>query len=152
LSTKTLESNITAEAIAAHTAAHAAPVEVPTAPPTDFEAISNELRAENERLKSVLAAAKISSTPTAANQKSAKPVLTAERFKALVGPVAVLQMTRQEKLSGLGLDPSSVSDDYLKQVFGRGADGAFGQELIRTSPQRYYLLREAAIILGIYCA
>jgi hypothetical protein len=58
-------------------------------------------------------------------------------------------MTRAEKLAGIGVDPST-SDDLLRRIFGRGADGAVGNDLMKSSPARYRLLKEASLILDIY--
>jgi hypothetical protein len=126
-------------------------IEEVVAPPTDYQLLYEESRAENERLGKVLQAARLGNTPSASHpQQDAKPAVTAERFKALVGPVQFLKMTRFEKLVGLGLDPATVDDEYLRKVFGRGADGKYGQELFKTNRLRYRELKNAADILDIY--
>jgi hypothetical protein len=76
----------------------------------------------------------------------------ASRVKALLGPLALLKMTRDEKLQSLGVDPASVTDDGLKKIFGRGNDGKMGGDLQKTSPARYAQLREAALLLNVYGA
>ena len=124
----------------------------PTAP-TDYEALYRSQQAENESLKAVLAAARLNGASNPGSKlDDRKPAITAERFKRMVDPVTFLKMPRNEKLAGIGVDPASVSDDRLKALFGRGADGREINELSKVNPYRLRLLREAAEILNIYAA
>jgi hypothetical protein len=143
------ETTITEDAVAAHAEMFSQPQPVLT--PSDYQKLYEEGRAENERLSAVIAAARLSAVPSAAHpQRDMKPSVTADRFKGLIGPYEFQKLTRDQKLIGMNLDPASVDDAYLKKVFGRGADGALGSELMKTSPFRYRQLKEAALVLNIY--
>jgi hypothetical protein len=148
MSTLTDTANITAEAIAKHEAKFAAPVVAAVVTETDHELIAADLRAENIRLKASLAAVRTGATGS--DTSSGKPTITAARFRAEVGLNNLRGMPRDEKLKGLGLDPSSVSDDHLERLFCIGNDGTAVAELMRASPRRYKELKEAANLLGIY--
>jgi hypothetical protein len=117
----------------------------------DYKALHIEAQAEVERLNAIISAGRF--TPQTNHPlKDAKPSVTSARLKAMVGPVKFLQMTRSEKLVGLGLNPAEVDDEFLKRCFGRGNDGKAAQELYKSNPFRYRQLREAADILSIYAA
>jgi hypothetical protein len=118
----------------------------------DYEALYAESRAENERLKAVLDAARLSAGGGAPARPSAKAAVSADRVRALLGPVGFLNTTRDEKLKALGVDPASVTDDGLKKLFGRGADFQAAQDLQRSNPGRHATLRECAKILNLYAA
>lgn len=119
-----------------------------TTPKPDYEALYNEKTAEVERLQTVLTAGRLAANRP--DNRSSKPQITAERVKALVGNAGLLKMSRAEKLASIGVDPNSVTDELLRRIFGRGADGAVGQDLMKSDPARYGLLKQAAIILNIY--
>jgi hypothetical protein len=116
---------------------------------SEYEALYGEVQAENERLKAVIAASRIAPV-TEHPLKDAKPSITAERVKALVGQHGVNKMTRSEKLASLQIDPTSVDDTLLRKCFGRGNDGSAALELHKTSPLRYRQLKEASLLLGIF--
>lgn len=118
--------------------------------PSDYELLYQEQRQENERLKALLTVARVSGTP-GNTQTSTRPVVTAERVEATLGRAAFLNTSRSEKLQAIGLDPS-VTDEYLRKLFGRNADFKAAQDLHKTSPGKYALLREGAKILNIFAA
>jgi hypothetical protein len=116
----------------------------------DYEALYLAEKAEKEQAHAVLAATR-SQTASSANANQ-KPVITADRFKATVGPVAFLNMTRDAKLRGMGADPAAISDDGLYALFGRGNDGKLAQDLMKSNPGKYRTLKEYALVLNIYGA
>jgi hypothetical protein len=117
------------------------------APPTDYQKLYEDKVAENEMLTTVIAASRVA-TSTPAN-KSFKPVITADRLRAMVGDLAYHKMPRHDKVVALGGDPTT-SDEVLKKAFGRGNDGVFANDLHRSDPRKYALYRELAIGLGLY--
>jgi len=117
--------------------------------PSDWENLYSQQKLENERLQAVITATR---SARAAAPQSVKPAMTAERLRASVGDLALLKMSRDEKLQSLGVDPASVTDDGLHKLFGRGNDGKAAAELSKVNPGRYGLLREAAVLLGRYAA
>jgi hypothetical protein len=152
MSTETKEPSITQQVIDASKAeadALAALIAPPIAPPTDFEKLYEEKVLENERLNAVLTASRIATSAPA--NKSHKPVITTARLRAMVGDAAFLGMSRTERIVALGGDVS-VTDDALRKGFGRGNDGKFAQDLHKSDPRRYGLLREMAIALNIFGA
>jgi hypothetical protein len=148
----TVTEQIAADAVARHKAKYDPPVEPePVKPSGDYENLYLAQKEETERLKNVLAASRLSTAPATGNRQATKPAVTADRVRALVGPVGVLKMTRSEKLQSLGLEPASVDDGYLRRLFGRSNDGTAASELMKQNPSRYLILREAAKILNIFC-
>lgn len=116
---------------------------------SDYQVLLEEQRAENERLRAIITASRIA--PVADHpQKDAKPAISAARLTATLGQTQINRMTRAEKLSALGLEPSSVDEAFLRQCFGRGNDGSAASELHKTSPLRYRQLKEASLLLGIF--
>ncbi|HMH13270.1 MAG TPA: hypothetical protein VK578_09195 [Edaphobacter sp.] len=122
---------------------------VPSA--VDWQALYLEQKEQTDLLQNVITAARIGQSSNPAN-KDAKPAITAERFKRMVDPVEFLRMTRDNKLRGLGIDPASITDETLRQLFGRGNDGKLAGDLSKSNLGRYYLLKEAALVLNIYGA
>ena len=120
--------------------------------PSDFEEMYHQRGEEIARLEAVLSATRRNATPIAHPQATLKPGITAERFKAMTGKVEFLNLTRDQKLAGMGLDPKAISDSQLRQTFGKGADAALGADLMKVSPLRYRQLKEAALVLNIYGA
>ena len=120
----------------------------------DYEALYQDQRAENERLKAILDAARLSSAGrgSPAARPSTKATVSSDRVRALLGPVGFLNTSRDEKLKALGVDPASITDDGLKKLFGRGADFQAAQDLQRSNPGRHATLRECAKILNLYAA
>ena len=120
----------------------------------DYENLYREQRAENERLKAILDAARLSSASSGAPaaRPNAKAAVSADRVRTLLGPVGFLNSTRSEKLMALGVDPASVTDDGLRKLFGRGADFQAAQDLQRSNPERYAVLKQCALILNLYSA
>ena len=117
--------------------------------PSDYENLYAEQVAECERLKSIIAASRLA--PIAEHPlKDARPAVSADRLRALVGPTQLLAMTRAEKIAALGLDPNGVDDAFLRKCFGKSNDGSAAAELHKTSPLRYRQLKEASLLLGIY--
>jgi hypothetical protein len=139
LSEQIIESNKTAQ-----TAAEEAAL-----PPVDYKALYEQKSEEVDSLNAIITASR-AATRIPANQ-SHKPSITAERFRAQVGDVAFLNMTRAQKLMGVGVDPATP-DDVLHQGWGRGNDGKFAQDLMKSDPKKYSSLRQAAIVLGIFGA
>jgi hypothetical protein len=119
--------------------------------PSDYEKLYEEQRVETERLQGLLAISRIGNAQT--NHKpSVKPVVTAERARAVLGPVGFLNTGRDDRLRAVQVDPASITDEGLRKLFGRGADFKAAQDLQRSNPGRYAALREGAKILNLYCA
>jgi hypothetical protein len=117
--------------------------------PSDFESLYEQRKEENARLQAILTAGRVS-RPTA--PQSVKATVLAEQVKARLGPATFHQMTRNEKLQAVGVDPKSITNEGLSKIFGRGNDGTVGRDLMRTSPQRYAQLRQASLILNLFAA
>lgn len=145
---ETKEPSLTEQIIKARAEANAA-AELAAKPPVDFEAMYNEKVEENNRLQNIITSAKIASS--APVNKSHKPAVTVARLRATLGDAVFHGMSRFEKLTSLGA-PTDVSDDTLRKGWGRGNDGRFASDLMKTNPRQYGLLKEAAIALGIYGA
>lgn len=118
----------------------------------DFEQLYTEQRAENDRLKAVMVAARIEGKPVHAPGADRKPAVTAEHIKRSLGPLAMHNLTRDQKLQSLGVDPAAVSDSALKKLFGKGNDGVAAKDLHLSNPLQYRTLREASLILNLYGA
>jgi hypothetical protein len=115
----------------------------------NYEEMYRSQREENERLGNIIAAGRLA--PSQAHpDKDRKPGVTADRLKAMLGPVGFLRASRAEKLTGLGLNPSEISDAGLTKLFGKGNNGKESSDLHKTNPFRYRQLREAAIVLNLY--
>ena len=117
--------------------------------PSDFESLYEQQKEENARLQAILTAGRVSK-PTA--PQSAKATVLAEQVRARLGDVAFHQLTRDERLLSVGVDPKSITNEGLSKIFGRGNDGSVGRDLMRTSPQRYAQLRQAALITNLFAA
>jgi hypothetical protein len=140
------EVSLTEQIVKAHAEAAIA-AELAAKPPVDFQTLYQEKVEEVDRLNAVITAGRIAASAPA--NKSHKPVITTQRLRAMVGDATFLGMSRTEKLVALGVDPK-VSDDVLRKGWGRGNDGQFGSDLMKTNPREYGLLKEAAIALNIY--
>jgi hypothetical protein len=116
---------------------------------SDYQRLYEESKAENERLKVVMTAARINGTPSTAAGAANRHRGAANRVRAVVGDAGFHQMSRAERLTAVGCDPT-ISDEFLKKVYGRGNNGAIGRDLHRTDPEKYALLREASLILNIF--
>jgi hypothetical protein len=139
---------IAADAIAAHNAKYAAPVEPVPVTPSDYQKLYEAKVAENETLTAVIAASRVAAN-TPQNKGSVKAVITCERLRAMVGDLAYNQMPRASKIVALGGDPNT-SDETLKKLFGRGNDGKLAADLQRSDPRSYATLREVALGLNLY--
>jgi hypothetical protein len=122
-----------------------------TFPAVDFEALYRAEKLEKESLQNLQAATRSQST-TAHPSLNTRPSMTADRVRAINGLGTVHQMSRAQKLQALGVDPSTISDDGLRALFGRKQDGKLAQDLFKTNPGRYRLLKECADILNLYAA
>jgi hypothetical protein len=115
----------------------------------DYEQLYESQKAETGRLNALLTAAKISNSSA---PKSVQPSMTAQKARAMVGELAWLKMSRDERLISIGVDPKSVTNEGLQKIFGRGNDGSIGKDLMKTSPSRYAQLRQASLALNLYAA
>lgn len=66
----------------------------------DFKLLYESERADNQRLRDVLAVTR-AATP-AADPSALKPKITADRVKTLTGPTEFLRMTRDQKIQAVG--------------------------------------------------
>jgi hypothetical protein len=116
----------------------------------DYSLMYSEMREENTRLKAIMTAARIEGKPVHAPGADRKPAVSAEHVRRSLGPLAMHNMTRNQKLEALGLNPEAVSDGALKKLFGRGNDGVAAKDLHNADPLRLKQLREAALLLNVY--
>ena len=114
----------------------------------DYKALYEGQAAKTAQLEAVIAAGRLQSSTAKGDDR--KPAVTAQRLKAMLGPVGWLNSTRDEKLVGLGLNPREVDDNLLKKLFGRGNDGKAAQDLHKQNPYRYRVLKEASEALDVY--
>src|SRR5216683_1217608 len=135
---KSITEQIAADAIAAHEAKHNPPAEPVPVTPSDYQKLYEEKSAEVDTLNAVIAASRVATNTPAG--KSFKPVITADRLRAMVGDLAYHKMPRKDKIVALGGDPAT-SDEVLKKAFGRGNDGVFANDLHRSDPRKYSLYR-----------
>lgn len=124
----------------------AAPPAVPEA--VNYQELYQEQRAESERLKGIIAAARLAPQP--ARNDDRRPAVSAESVKRSLGPLALHKLTRDQKVEALGVDPKSVTDGALRLLFGRSNDGVAAKELRLTDPAKYRTLREVALLTGAY--
>lgn len=137
-----------AEFIHAYNEARTEPVAVVT--PSTYEAMYLAERAKADQLREVLAAARINpDRPTA--KEAGGPTKSAEQVKAQLGQVQMLNLTREQKLAALGVVDATVTDEFLRCLFGRSNTGQLAKDLHITSPARYALLKQCAILTGAYC-
>lgn len=114
----------------------------------DYQRLYEESRAENERLQTVMTSARMNGVPSTTGATNYSKG-AATRVRAVVGEHQFQKMSRAERLTSIGADPT-LSDQFLSRVFGRGNDGSIGRDLFKTDKARYDLLREASIILNLY--
>jgi uncharacterized membrane protein YccC len=62
------------------------------------------------------------------------------------------KMTDAQKIAALGIPPESVSVKEAAKLFGRGADTKLVNDLHKSDPTRYRILREVARAVGVYGA
>jgi hypothetical protein len=130
----------------------ATPIEPAIPEAVNYSLMYEEQREENARLRSIMSAARISGVPTHAPGADRKPSITAEHVRRSVSPVAFLNMTRDQKIQSLGVDPATVTDGALKKLFGRSNDGIAAKDLHLSNPLQYRQLRECALILNKFGA
>ncbi len=116
---------------------------------SDYAKLYHETQEQLAQANAIIAAS--NSASSSAPGKSVQPKLTAQRLRATVGELGWLNMSRADRLMAIGCDPS-ISDDFLRKVFGRNSVGTVGRDLQRTDPSRHALLREAAHCTGMYAA
>lgn len=150
-----LESNTTTPPSPVRTAADASWIETysaqrtePAAPKTegDFQALYEASQIENAKLNHLIEAARFSAPP--ASSASTKTLDTVERIRARIGEDAYRKLTREERLTAVGVDPT-ISDEFLLKLFGRKFVPTLQRDLHRTDPAKYSRLRQAARILGL---
>ena len=126
-----------------------APVPAVSVSESQYKQLYEAQKLETERANALLTAAR---STTAVAPQTIRPAMTADRVKATLGDLAVYKLTRDQKLQSLGIDPASITDQALSQLFGRGNDGKLGADLVKSNPRQYFLLREAAMLLNLYCS
>jgi len=114
----------------------------------DYALINAELRAEVDRLRATVAS--VTRAPQPLSHSEARPAISADKFERTVGRVAILNMSRDQKVAGLGHDPASIKDSYVRSLFGKGNSGVEAADLMRANPKRYRELKEVALLLNIY--
>jgi hypothetical protein len=111
----------------------------------EFYHLYTAQKAENEALKAQLGA--VRENREARSDK--RTVDTMEQVRDRMGRATWFQLTEAQKLSALGLDPSTVDKNQLRTLFGAKSDGSYAVDFQKTNPYRYKQLREAALALNI---
>ncbi len=119
---------------------------------SDYKLLYEQQQAELESLKNLVAATRITQQSAGTPDKDRKPVVSADRARALVGELAWSRMTDAQRIASLGIDPGTLDHGLLRRAFGRGGDSRLAQDLYKTSPFKYRTFKEAAIALNIYAA
>lgn len=118
-------------------------------PPSDFEELYKQSKADQAALQAVVAAAQIGRPAGGPNPQ---PVMTDARLRGTLSQLEYRNLSRDARVSAYGLDPATVKDSLLFDLFGRGNDGKAAQELQRANGGRYSLLKQVAITTGIFGA
>ena len=118
---------------------------------TDYKALYETQASELEALKNLVAATRVTQQSAGTPDKDRKPAVSADRARALVGEFEWSRMTESQRISSLGVDPATVDRGLLHRAFGRGADSKLANDMYKkTSPYRYRVLREVAVVLNIF--
>lgn len=124
-------------------------------PAIDWRSLYEDSKTRLEQLENELSAVRTAQAAQHATdtfrQNDRRPAVDAEQVKARAG-ASWHQMSRDGKLSALGIDPTSITDERLRQLFGRGNDGKLSSDLHKSNPFQYRRLKQAALALDIYCA
>jgi hypothetical protein len=72
-----------------------------------------------------------------------------ERTRDLMGRDVWFQLSRDQKVASLGVEPSSVDMVQLRALFGKHSDAALAVDYMKTNPYRYRQLREVAKALDV---
>jgi hypothetical protein len=100
---------------------------------------------ENELLKAQLGAVrenKVARTDT-------RTVDSMERVRDLMGRATWYQLSRDQKVASLGVEPSSVDHVQLRKLFSKETDSGYAVDFMKTNPFRYRQLREVAKALDV---
>lgn len=114
-----------------------------------YRALFEEQVAQNKALQAMLDAVK-SQARTNADNRDAKPVVTAEAARRRMGDLHWSKLTPDGRVQALGVDPRTVDVAELKATFGRGCDHMRASTLMKVSPARYRQMKEVAIALGVF--
>ncbi|MGA8742978.1 MAG: hypothetical protein WB561_17460 [Terracidiphilus sp.] len=104
-----------------------------------------QAKQENALLKAQLGAVRENRTAKADN----RTVDTMERVRDTMGRATWFQLSRDQKVASLGVEPSSVDMVQLRTLFGKHTDTALAVDFAKTSPYRYKQLREVAKALDV---
>jgi hypothetical protein len=72
-----------------------------------------------------------------------------ERVRDQMGRATWFQLSRDQKVASLGVEPSSVDMVQLRALFGKHTDTALAVDFMKTNPYRYRQLREVALALDV---
>jgi len=152
LSTTDYVAELTAQAVADHAAKYA-PAPSTTAPvtPSEYQKAYELAIADNARMQLVLQAARLNGAGSTPGAGSTKAKITADRVRGLLGDNEFRKLTRSERLTAVGVDPS-ISDEFISKIFGRKFDASLSRDLHRSDPEKYNRLREASKILNLFAA
>lgn len=100
---------------------------------------------ETELLKAQLGAVRENKVA----RTDSRVVTSMERVRDTMGRSTWFQLTRDQKVASLGVDPSSVDMVQLRNLFGKHTDTAYAVDYMKTNPFRYRQLREVAKALDV---
>lgn len=81
--------------------------------------------------------------------KDERVVTSMERCRDLMGRATWQQLSTNQRIAAIGVEPQSVDRKQLEDLFGRNASSTYASDLIKTSPYRYRQLREVAKIMNV---
>jgi hypothetical protein len=124
------------------------PIEQPAN--VDYRDLYQQEKEDNARLRAVIDAGRLQ--PTAPHPDQNVKPKTLEQARAQVGVERWNhKLTDAEKLVVMGQDPNQ-DRDFLRKLWGKGADPHLSQDLFRSNPKLYRETKQAALALNIFAA
>jgi hypothetical protein len=109
---------------------------------------------EAEKQKRELAEGTLNNIRTSQHKVSSsdntRPAITAEQARARMGLRAWNALTTTQRVAALGVEPSAENLEAAAEVFGRSAPTTLANDLMKSNPARYRMLREVAHASGSY--
>jgi uncharacterized membrane protein YccC len=117
-----------------------------------YKTLYEQERKQREIAESTLASIRTQGIKQGGGGTGGAPV-SAAQAQARAGQFQWLhKMTDAQKIAALGIPPDSVSVKEAAKLFGRGADTKLVNDLHKSDPTRYRILREVARAVGVYGA
>lgn len=118
---------------------------------TGYRALYESEKVKRELAESTLAGIR-ANQQNVSGKDNTRPAITTEQAKARMGLRAWNAQSTAQRVAALGVEPSAENLEAAKKVFGRGAPTALANDLMKSNPARYRLLREVALASGSYGA